>query len=218
MQIQNPTAVMIARAAVAQDDVTGDGTTSVVLLIGELLRQAERYLAEGAHPRVIVEGFDIAKTALVEFLDAFKTPVAFSALSSAAAGAEGGGDKEAAAKQRELLRCVARTSLRTKLQEALADQLTDIVTDAVLTIRRPDEPLDLYMVSCFLFGGFVSFFFRARRFFLFSFSRARGGTTTTVLFCRVALCETPPPSTTPPFSSPATLIPHSHTLPRFTTP
>ena len=140
MQIQNPTAVMIARAAVAQDDVTGDGTTSVVLLIGELLRQAERYLSEGAHPRVIVEGFDIAKAALVEFLDAFKTPVDLS-VGGAAASAE------AAAKQRELLRCVARTSLRTKLQEALADQLTDIVTDAVLTIRRPDEPIDLYMVS-----------------------------------------------------------------------
>jgi T-complex protein 1 subunit zeta len=32
-----------------------DGTTSIVLLIGELLKQAERYLQEGSHPRVIVE-------------------------------------------------------------------------------------------------------------------------------------------------------------------
>lgn len=55
MQIQNPTAVMIARAAVAQDEVTGDGTTSIVLLIGELLKQSERYLQEGCHPRVMVE-------------------------------------------------------------------------------------------------------------------------------------------------------------------
>ena len=47
---------------------------------------------------------------------------------------------------REVLRCVARTSLRTKLAERLADQLTDIVTDAVMTIRKPDEPIDLYMV------------------------------------------------------------------------
>ena len=44
MQIQNPTAVMIARTAVAQDDITGDGTSSTVLIIGELLKQAERYL------------------------------------------------------------------------------------------------------------------------------------------------------------------------------
>lgn len=55
MQIQNPTAVMIARTAVAQDDVTGDGTTSMVLMIGELMKAAERYLAEGTHPRVIVD-------------------------------------------------------------------------------------------------------------------------------------------------------------------
>ena len=55
MQIQNPTAVMIARTAVAQDDITGDGTSSTVLIIGELLKQAERYLNEGLHPRVIVE-------------------------------------------------------------------------------------------------------------------------------------------------------------------
>lgn len=55
MQIQNPTAVMIARTAVAQDDVTGDGTTSMVLMIGELMKAAERFLAEGTHPRVIVD-------------------------------------------------------------------------------------------------------------------------------------------------------------------
>ena len=61
MQIQNPTASMIARAATAQDDVTGDGTTSNVLLIGEILRQAERYLSEGLHPRVMAEGLEIAK-------------------------------------------------------------------------------------------------------------------------------------------------------------
>merc|ERR1711939_643845 len=52
MQIQNPTASMIARTAVAQDEQTGDGTTSVVLLVGELLKQSERYTSEGVHPRV----------------------------------------------------------------------------------------------------------------------------------------------------------------------
>lgn len=61
MQIQNPTAAMIARTAVAQDEQVGDGTTSVVLLVGELLKQADRYIQEGVHPRVIGEGFDMAK-------------------------------------------------------------------------------------------------------------------------------------------------------------
>ena len=61
MQIQNPTAAMIARAAVAQDDQVGDGTTSVVLLVGELLKQADRYTSEGVHPTIVAEGFDLAK-------------------------------------------------------------------------------------------------------------------------------------------------------------
>lgn len=45
-QIQHPTASLIARASTAQDDVTGDGTTSTVLVIGELLKQAELYVSE----------------------------------------------------------------------------------------------------------------------------------------------------------------------------
>jgi hypothetical protein len=72
MQIQHPTACMVARTATAQDDVTGDGTTSTVLLCGELLKQAERYASEGLHPRVITDGFEIAREASVQFLDEFK--------------------------------------------------------------------------------------------------------------------------------------------------
>ena len=53
---------MIARAATAQDDITGDGTTSVVLMVGELMKQADRYISEGLHPRVITDGFELAKT------------------------------------------------------------------------------------------------------------------------------------------------------------
>ena len=52
---------MIARAATAQDDITGDGTTSVVLMVGELLKQADRYISEGLHPRVITDGYELAK-------------------------------------------------------------------------------------------------------------------------------------------------------------
>ena len=130
MQIQNPTAVMIARTAVAQDDITGDGTSSTVLFIGELLKQAERYLQEGLHPRVIVEGFEHAKKAAIEFLETFKQPV-------------GGVENP----DKELLTCVARTALRTKLREDLADKLTSIVVDAVCLIAKPDEPIDLHMVE-----------------------------------------------------------------------
>merc|ERR1711872_308798 len=61
MQIQHPTASLIARASTAQDDITGDGTTSTVLLIGEFLKQADTYISEGLHPRIVTEGFEMAK-------------------------------------------------------------------------------------------------------------------------------------------------------------
>ena len=130
MQIQNPTAIMIARSAVAQDDISGDGTSSTVLITGELMKQAERYLNEGVHPRVIVEGLEAAKKSAIEFLKQFRV--------------ETGGVENP---DREMLLCVARTALRTKLEEHLADMLTTIVTDAVLCISRPQMPIDLHMVE-----------------------------------------------------------------------
>ncbi|KAG1171901.1 hypothetical protein G6F70_006670 [Rhizopus microsporus] len=127
MQIQHPTAAMIAKAATAQDEITGDGTTSIVLMVGELLKQAERYISEGLHPRVITEGYDLAKKEALKFLDEFKV--------------------QRAEIDRELLVSVARTSLRTKVHRALADTLTEAVVDAVLAIHREGEPIDLHMVE-----------------------------------------------------------------------
>ncbi len=98
MQIQHPTAIMIARTATAQDDVTGDGTTSSVLFTGELLKHAERHISVGVHPRVIADGFELAKNFVLPFLDGYKTA------------------KKDAWKDRELLASVARTSLRTKVR------------------------------------------------------------------------------------------------------
>jgi T-complex protein 1 subunit zeta len=61
MQIQHPTAGMIGRSATAQDDISGDGTTSNVLLVGELMKQAQRLIQEQVHPRVITEGYELAR-------------------------------------------------------------------------------------------------------------------------------------------------------------
>ncbi|CAG9462850.1 unnamed protein product [Pedinophyceae sp. YPF-701] len=127
MQIQNPTAVMIARTATAQDDVCGDGTTTTVCFIGELMKQAERLISEGVHPRVIVDGFEAAKRESLMFLETFKQGLT---------GAD-----------RETLVCVVRTALRTKLAEEMADRLTESVVDALLMIRQEGEPLDLNMVE-----------------------------------------------------------------------
>lgn len=68
MQIQHPTAAMIGRAATAQDDIVGDGTTSNVLFIGELVKICKRHIQENVHPRHLVEGIEKAQTELLGFL------------------------------------------------------------------------------------------------------------------------------------------------------
>jgi len=128
MQIQHPTAGMIARIAAAQDEVTGDGTTSAVLLIGELLRQAERCITEGLHPRVINDGLVLAKERAKKYLETFK-------------------QKRDNILDHEFLVNVARSSLRTKVHQKLADKLADIAVDAVLTIHKDSQPLDLFMIE-----------------------------------------------------------------------
>uniref|UniRef100_A0A8C9CWF3 Chaperonin containing TCP1 subunit 6A n=1 Tax=Phocoena sinus TaxID=42100 RepID=A0A8C9CWF3_PHOSS len=61
MQIQHATTFLTAKLATAQNDITGDGTTSNVLIMGELLKQADHYISEGLCPRIITEGFEGAK-------------------------------------------------------------------------------------------------------------------------------------------------------------
>lgn len=129
MQISHPTAIMIARTATAQDDNVGDGTTSIVLFSGELLKQAERYLVDGLHPRTVADGFDLARDRCLAFLEKFKV------------------EKPDIGSDREMLISVAKTALRTKLRPELADQLTEIVTDAILCIRQEGKPIDLHMVE-----------------------------------------------------------------------
>ena len=111
MQIQHPTASLIARTATAQDDVTGDGTTSSVLIIAEMLKQAMAYIDEGMHPRILVEGFDLAKTKALEVLESVKVPCK---------------------PDREHLLQVAQSSLRTKLTEELSDHLQEVNLSVLL--------------------------------------------------------------------------------------
>jgi T-complex protein 1 subunit zeta len=106
---------MIGRAATAQDDIVGDGTTSNVLFIGELMRQAERYLGEGVHPRILVDGIELAKKETLAFLEKSRI--------------------EKPDVSKELLLEVARSSLMTKVHPSIANPLTDILVDAVKTIQ-----------------------------------------------------------------------------------
>ena len=131
MQIQHPTACLIARTATAQDDVTGDGTTSTVLLCGELLRQADRHITEGLHPRILVEGLELAREAALQYLETLKKEF----------------DDEMVS-DRDLLHSIAQTSLTTKVDVDVAEVLSDAVVSAIQTVyTSPEEPIDLNRIE-----------------------------------------------------------------------
>lgn len=136
MQIQHPTAILIARTATAQDDVTGDGTTSTVLLCGELLRQSDRQISEGVHPRILVEGLEKAREEALKYLNEIKTSFA---------DQENG---ESMIQNRDLLMSIALTSLATKLDYDSSKLLSDAIVSSVQCIYTgPDQPIDLNRIE-----------------------------------------------------------------------
>ena len=69
MEVQHPTAKMMVEIAKAQDDEVGDGTTSVVVLAGQLLANAEELLEQEIHPTTIVEGYEKALEEAIRIID-----------------------------------------------------------------------------------------------------------------------------------------------------
>lgn len=93
-----------------------------------MLKQAEKYTSDGLHPRIITEGYELAKREALKFLDGFRV-------------------MKPDGLDRETLISVSRTSLRTKVPNSLADNLTEAIVEGVLTVQRPNEPIDLHMVE-----------------------------------------------------------------------
>ncbi len=97
MNIEHPAAKMIVEVAKTQDDMVGDGTTTAVIIAGELLKKAEELLDQNIHPTVIVGGYRkasqkamevLAKIGITVELDDKKTlkKVAVTSMSSKAVG------------------------------------------------------------------------------------------------------------------------------------
>ena len=68
MNIEHPSAKMIVEVAKTQEDEIGDGTTTAVVLAGELLKNAEDLLDKEVHPAVIARGYRLAETKAQEIL------------------------------------------------------------------------------------------------------------------------------------------------------
>src|SRR3989344_5671443 len=69
MQIEHPAAKMIVEIAKTQEDEVGDGTTTAVVIAGELLKKAEDLLEKEIHPTVIVKGYRMAAEKTLEILN-----------------------------------------------------------------------------------------------------------------------------------------------------
>ena len=116
MDVQHPVAKMMVEVAKTQDQEVGDGTTSAVVVAGELLRLAQDLMDKQVHPTVILEGYREASERALERLEEIAIPV----------------DPE----DREYLRKVAMTSMASKLVAGNKEELSDIVVSAILHVAQ----------------------------------------------------------------------------------
>jgi len=116
MDIDHPAAKMMVEVAKTQDAEVGDGTTTVVIVAGELLGKAEDLINKGVHPTVIVEGYSKAADKALETLEKIAIPVKPTG--------------------KEFLEKVAATSMASKLVSENKDQLAEIAVEAVLHVAQ----------------------------------------------------------------------------------
>jgi len=111
MDIAHPAAKMIVEVAKTQDDEVGDGTTTAVVIAGELLKKAEGLLDQNVHPTVIASGYKIAAEESEAILKTLATSVNI-------------GDEE-------MLIKVANTAMTGKGAEKAKDTLGKLAVEAV---------------------------------------------------------------------------------------
>src|SRR3989337_963600 len=75
IEVEHPAAKMLVEVAKTQDDEVGDGTTTAVILAGELLKKAESLVEQNVHPTIIVNGYKIAAERAVSLLSESALPV-----------------------------------------------------------------------------------------------------------------------------------------------
>ena len=121
VDVQNPAAKMMVEVAKAQDDEVGDGTTTAVLLAGNLLKRAQDLLDDGVHPTTVVAGYKKAADRTVEILDSIGEPIKLE-------------DKVA-------LKKIAMTAMHSKGLGGAREHFADIAIEAVQQVaeKRGDK-------------------------------------------------------------------------------
>ena len=118
MDVQHPAAKMLIEAAKTQDKEVGDGTTTVAIFTGELLKKAEDLITQGVHPTMVVQGYAMAAAKALKILQTLAMVVSDT--------------------DRELLGRIARTAMTGRLagstEDKIAGQAVELVLGTVETV------------------------------------------------------------------------------------
>ena len=116
IDVEHPAAKMMVEVAKTQDDEVGDGTTTSVVVAGELLAKAEELLNKNVHPTVVIDGYRKAADKALEVLENIAIKV----------------DPT----DKEFLKKVAMTSMASKIVSENREQLAEIAVEAVLHVAQ----------------------------------------------------------------------------------
>jgi thermosome len=121
IEVEHPAAKMMVEIAKTQDDMVGDGTTTAVVLAGELLKRAEDLIDQNIHPTILVSGYRKAAVKAVEAMNKIAMQV----------------EQD----DRATLKKVAVTSMASKAVGNAREHLADMAIDAVMQIveKRGDK-------------------------------------------------------------------------------
>ncbi|MCK8518660.1 thermosome subunit alpha [Methanoculleus sp. 7T] len=127
MDIEHPAAKMMVEIAKTQDDEVGDGTTTAVVIAGELLKRAEDLLEQDVHPTVIAHGYRMAADKAQGILDEIAIDVKPDDMA--------------------LLKKIADTAMTGKGAEAAKEKLTELVVKAITMVADADGTVDTEFVK-----------------------------------------------------------------------
>lgn len=116
LNVEHPAAKMVVEIAKTQEKEVGDGTTSAVIIAGELLKKAQDLLSEGIHPTIISKGYRIAYKQAIKILNNLSINL----------------EKD----KKELLIKVVETAITGKGSEYGKDILSNLIVDAVLQTQK----------------------------------------------------------------------------------
>ena len=119
MNVEHPAAKMVIEVAKTQDDEVGDGTTTAVVMTGELLANAEKLLDQGIHSTVIARGYRMAAGKAQEILSETGKPVSH--------------------QDKSTLKKIATTSMTGKSVGGSKEYLADLAVTAVTQVAEESD-------------------------------------------------------------------------------